>query len=78
MTLLLGRDLGERDTANSGKVAVVNESFARRYLAAQNPIGRHFSLIKDNIEIVGVVKDFKFNDPRQEVWPVAFLPLVPS
>lgn len=77
MTLLLGRDLGERDTENSRKVAVVNESFARRYLAGQNPIGRHFSL-KDNIEIVGVVKDFKFNDPRQEVWPVAFMPLVQS
>ena len=28
------------------------------------------------VEIVGVVKDFKFNDPRQEFWPVTFMPLV--
>jgi ABC-type antimicrobial peptide transport system permease subunit len=27
------------------------------------------------VEIVGVVKNFKFNDPRQDYWPVAFLPL---
>lgn len=82
MTLLLGRDLGPRDTAAAPRVAVVNESFVRSYLARQNPIGRHFSMEvpardrKYEFEIVGVVKDFKFNDPRQDYWPVAFLPLV--
>jgi predicted permease len=78
MTLLLGRDLSERDSEGSLNVAVVNQSFVRRYLPERNPIGRHFSLGKNNIQIVGVVKDFKFNDPRQEVWPVAFMPLVQS
>jgi len=76
ITLLSGRDLSERDTESSPKVAVVNESFVRRYLSGRNPIGRHFSVGSDDVEIVGVVKDFKFNDPRQEAWPVAFLPLV--
>lgn len=76
MTLLIGRDLSERDTQNSPLVAVVNDSFARRYLSGQNPIGRHLSMGKSDIEIVGVVRDFKFNNPRQDIWPVVFLPLV--
>jgi macrolide transport system ATP-binding/permease protein len=80
MKLLLGRDLQARDTAAAPKVAVVNESFVHRYLANQYPVGRRFSMnVPANeyeVEIVGVVKDFKFNDPRQEFWPVVFMPLV--
>jgi predicted permease len=80
MTLLLGRDLGPGDTKGAPQVAVVNESFAQRYLAGQNPIGRRFSMAVPTkayeIEIVGVVKNFKFNSPWQEYWPVAFLPLL--
>ena len=80
MTLLSGRDFGQQDTQSSRKVAVVNESFVRRYLNGRNPIGAHFAFDmpdpKAEIEIVGVVKDFKFNDPRQEFRPVAFIPLV--
>jgi len=79
MTLLLGRDIGPGDSKGAPKVAVVNESFAQRYLAKQNPIGRRFSMDTParafEVEIVGVVKNFKFNDPWQDYWPVAFLPL---
>ncbi len=75
MKLLLGRDLNARDTSNSRPVALVNEAFARRYLAGRNPIGRRF-IFQGEREIVGVVGDIKFNNPRQEVWPVAFIPLV--
>ena len=79
MMLLLGRDIGPGDIKSAPKVAVVNESFAQRYLAKQNPIGRRFSMHTPaeayEIEIVGVVKNFKFNDHWQNYWPVAFLPL---
>jgi predicted permease len=79
MTLLLGRDLGPGDTKGAPQVAVVNESFAQRYLAGQNPIGRRFSMGVPaktyEIEIVGVVKNFKFNDPWENDGPIAFLPL---
>jgi predicted permease len=79
MTLLLGRDLGPGDTKGAPQVALVNESFAQRYLAKENPIGRRFSMEVPaktyEIEIVGVVKNLKFNDPREDYSPVAFLPL---
>ena len=80
MRLLLGRDIGSPDNESAPRVAVVNESFVHRYLGNQYPIGRRFSMDvpakRYDIEIVGVVKDFKFNEPRQEFWPVAFLPLL--
>ena len=79
MTLLLGRDIAPGDTKGAPKVAVVNESFAQRYLANQSPIGRRFSMDIPakayEIEIVGVVKNFRFDDPRENSGPVAFLPL---
>jgi len=78
MRLLSGRDFGQQDTQNSRKVAIVNDSFVRRYLSGRNPIGRQFSLREEKIEIVGVVADFKFNDPRQDFRPVAFMPLIQS
>jgi predicted permease len=79
MTLRLGRDLGPGDTKGAPQVAVVNERFAQRYLAGQNPIGRRFSMDVPaktyEIEIVGVVKNFRFDDAWEENGPVAFLPL---
>jgi len=79
MTLLLGRDIGPGDTKGAPQVAVVNESFAQHYLAKQNPIGRRFSMNVPaktyEVEIVGVVKDFKFDSPWQEYSPMALLPL---
>ena len=80
MTQLAGRDIGLRDIQGAPKVAVVNETFVRRYFPDRNPIGKGFSIgaSAKRIEIVGVVRDSKFNNPRQEYWPVAFLPIVQS
>ncbi len=80
MMLLLGRDIGAQDNESAPRVAVVNESFVHRYLGKQYPIGKRLSMDvpakRYDIEIAGVVKDFKFNEPRQEFWPVVFLPLL--
>ncbi len=80
MKLLLGRDIGVQDNESAPRVAVVNESLVHRYLGNQYPIGRRLSMDvpakRYDIEIVGVVKDFKFNEPRQEFWPVVLLPLL--
>ena len=58
MHLLAGREFTDADTAQSQPVAIVNESFARRYLEQRNPVGRHLgtheALDKDDA-IVGVV-----------------------
>ena len=39
--LLEGRDVSDADTRTSPFVALVSESFVRRYWPSQDPIGRH-------------------------------------
>lgn len=73
MRVLRGRDFTEADTLEAPGVALVNESFVRRYFPNTDPLGQHVSLAasaggldaKDNYgvplwsEIVGVVSDVK-------------------
>ena len=75
--LVLGRTIGEGDTAAAPKVAVVNQEFVRQFLGSGNPLGRRFGFgdkkSPANIEVVGVVADAKFNDLRKEVPPTAYV-----
>ena len=61
---LLGRTLGNDDTASTLNVAVVNEAFAKHFFKDQNPIGQHFGIDRlryaSSYEIVGVVKDMRY------------------
>ena len=77
--LLGGREFTAADTAGSPKVAIINETMARRYFANRNPIGSHFAFgagdrVRPDIEIVGVVKDSKHATVREEKRPFAYLP----
>ena len=77
--LLVGRVFGPQDTATSPKVAVINETLARWYLPGGSPIGRHFGLGRDpkhsnDIEVVGVVKDAKYQDLGERPFPAAYYP----
>jgi predicted permease len=59
----LGRSLSAQDTANSPKVAVVNESFARKFFLDENPVGKYFGprqTMSRAFEIVGVVRDARY------------------
>ncbi len=61
--LKLGRTFSTHDTASSARVAIVDESFARKYFPNENPIGQrlHYGRAADAehpwMEIVGVVGD---------------------
>jgi predicted permease len=71
--VLAGRVFDLRDEqANSAPVGIINETFAKRYFAGSNPVGRHVGMGGDpgtklDIEIIGVVKDTKYEDMRSEV-----------
>ena len=77
--MVRGRGLNEQDTATSPQVAVVNETFVKRFFPNQDPIGQHFGIdFPENSgswEIVGVFRDFKMNNPRDPVRPVFLRPL---
>lgn len=81
LRLLAGRSFTAEDRADSPKVAVVNESFARAYFSGENAVGKRFwpsDNPSDTTEIVGVVQDSKYNDLRETNVPLAFLPLAQS
>ena len=71
--LLSGRDFTDGDTLQSPTVAIVNESFLRRFGlgSAQSAVGRYirFTFSDDPIEIVGVVADAKYRDVKGPIEP---------
>ena len=77
--LLNGREFSDSDTSASPKVAIINESMARRFFAGRNPVGLHFGFggakdAKIDTEIIAVAKDSKNTDLRDQVHPSVFLP----
>jgi predicted permease len=61
--ILRGRGISELDTAASRKVAVINEAFARKFFAGEDPIGKHFGRepgANSEFEVVGVTKDARY------------------
>jgi predicted permease len=76
--LLAGRDFNSYDTPESPKVAIVNQTLAKKFFAGQNPIGKRYrveegSKLGDPIEIVGMVKDAKYVKLREENRPITYL-----
>jgi putative ABC transport system permease protein len=77
--LLAGRTFGGRDLAGGAQVVIVNQAFARRLTGGANPVGRRFWRQRTPrepqtlYEIVGLVKDTKYIDLREDFRPIAFL-----
>ncbi|PYQ48798.1 MAG: hypothetical protein DMF78_20350, partial [Acidobacteria bacterium] len=77
--LVAGREFDERDDASSPVVAIVNESFARKFLAGSDPLRQSFQIEeplgapRPQYQVVGVVKDTKYRDMREDVGPIAYL-----
>ena len=72
--LTRGRDVSEADAQQRPFVAVVSESFAKRYWPGQDPIGRHFEFGFADREVVGVVGDVKFRGLERTSEPQVYLP----
>jgi predicted permease len=75
--LVRGREVSERDLTSPNKVVVVNEAFVRRYFGEHNPLGRHMMFGASNtrvpdLEILGVVRDFKHKSLRETPQPAVF------
>ena len=77
--IVQGRNFSEQDTASSPPVVLVNQAFAKRFFPNQNPIGQHFGIDLPQYsgawQIVGVFRDFKMNNPREDVHSVYLRPL---
>jgi predicted permease len=76
--ILEGRDFRPTDQNGSPKVAIVNERFAKRYLGGR-ALGHHIGMGGDpgtatDIEVIGVVRDSKYENMREEMPLEVFIP----
>jgi predicted permease len=72
-----GRAFDERDTEDSAKVIVVNETLARLHFAGEEPVGQRIRMHADEKfgrEIVGVVGDVKARTLDAATGPQVYVP----
>jgi predicted permease len=72
--LIEGRDFTSRDHASAPLVVIVNETFARRYFAGSNPVGRKVELWGKWRTIIGLAKDVKYSRVTETATPFFYTP----
>jgi putative ABC transport system permease protein len=79
--IVAGGDFQGTDNANSRRVMLVNGSFVRTHLPGLSPIGATIRTVAEagypetTYEIIGVVGNTKYADLREEMPPIAFVPI---
>jgi predicted permease len=79
--LVAGRGFTDRDNQTAPKVVIINETAARKYFANENPIALRFGTSVEkssDLEIVGVLRDTKYEGVRQDVPATMFVPSLQS
>jgi len=76
--LARGRGIALQDQPGSLPVAVVNESFARRYWGGQDAIGKHVTVHGVERAVVGVVRDSKYRQLDGPPPPLLYVPVLQS
>jgi putative ABC transport system permease protein len=78
--IVAGRDFMTGDRPGAPAVAIVNEAFARKFLAAASPLGQTISGLVPNaaVPIVGMVRDAVYQSLRDPVPPTVYLPFAQS
>ncbi len=79
ISIVAGRPISPADTANGMKVAVVNETIARKFFPNGNAVGRTVKIDIDTVagpwQIVGIASDTKSGNPREDPYRMVYLPL---
>jgi len=79
--LLSGRGFEPQDQADAPRVALVNQTMARELFGEDSPLGRRFGSSpeeRDEVEIIGVVRDTRYDQVREPAPPTTFRSAVQS
>jgi putative ABC transport system permease protein len=80
ISLLKGRDFNDQDRDGAPRVAIINETMARRFFSNEEPLGRKLRVMRGpqvlRCEIVGVVKDSKYLSLGEDPTPYIFMPFL--
>ena len=75
--VIAGRPFADTDRNRAPRVAIINETMARHYFRGADPLGKRFAwwhTAPKDIEIVGVVRDAKYDNLRQDSPRLVYLP----
>ncbi len=75
--VLSGRGFTERDSETAPKVVMINQAAVKKYFANENPVGQRMGSnleTASQLEIVGVVRDVKYDSVRDAAPPTMFVP----
>ncbi|HEX3969435.1 MAG TPA: ABC transporter permease [Edaphobacter sp.] len=77
--VIQGRPIESRDTANSPRIVVVNQTMASHFFPRGDAIGHSFTVgdpsVKGEWQIAGIVRDTKYGSPRDSHRPMIYLPV---
>jgi predicted permease len=74
--ILQGNAIRDADTAESAKVAMVSQSFARKFFVNGDAVGHHVSLDRIPREIIGIVGDVEQHSGLGDFGPLSIDPTV--
>jgi len=77
--VLQGRSIGPQDTSTSMKAVVVNQTLAKHFFPKGDALGHQFTIADPGVpgawQIIGVVRDAKYNNAREQPKRMIYLPL---
>jgi len=81
--ILAGRNFDQKDASTSTRVAIVNSTVARKFFHNENPVGKYFKVDEGDdprkpatlFQVVGLIKDSKYESVRETAASVAFFPI---
>ena len=76
--ILVGRAFAARDDEQAPKIAVINETLARRLWPGGSALGRTFGRGKDLITVVGVARDSKYESLSERTPGYVYFPTAQS
>jgi len=75
--LIKGREFTDADRKGSGNVAIINQTFAKKFKLGDDPLGKFMSTSGPdsmNIQIVGLIEDAKYSEVKDTIPPVFYTP----
>ncbi len=70
-----GEAIGRQNDEHSGRVAVINETFANRVWPHANAVGRTFVYDSNTVTVIGVARDAKYAWLTEAQTPFAYFPV---
>lgn len=75
LPLVAGRTFTDHDDAAAARVVIVNQRFVDYYCPGQSPIGRHLTVIGQEVEVVGLVRTAKYRTLREDPQITIYFPM---